>query len=121
MNRWMQVSVFTVPSTHRDIPSTVWTRASTCFARSRWPFSVTQAEEMSRRAKDGIAAVHRVQVQVSRRSAKAKELIEAGSLGQILNFRLMFGGYIDMTGQWYSQKALSAAASSWTTARTRRT
>jgi predicted dehydrogenase len=38
---------------------------------------------------------------------RAKELIDAGSLGQILNFRLMFGGYIDMAGQWYSQKALS--------------
>jgi predicted dehydrogenase len=34
-------------------------------------------------------------------------LIDAGSLGRILSFRLMFGGYIDMHGQWYAQKALS--------------
>src|SRR5262249_26487460 len=38
---------------------------------------------------------------------RAKDLIEAGRLGRILNFRLMFGGYIDMTGTWYSQKALA--------------
>jgi predicted dehydrogenase len=38
---------------------------------------------------------------------RAKALIDAGSLGRILNFRLMFGGYIDMHDQWYAQKALA--------------
>ena len=38
---------------------------------------------------------------------RAKELIDAGSLGRILNFRLMFGGYIDMHDQWYARKALA--------------
>jgi predicted dehydrogenase len=34
-------------------------------------------------------------------------MIDAGSLGPILSFRLMFGGYIDMTQQWYASKALA--------------
>jgi predicted dehydrogenase len=38
---------------------------------------------------------------------KAKDLIEKGALGKILNFRLMFGGYLDMSESWFSQKKLS--------------
>ena len=49
---------------------------------------------------------------------RAKQLIDAGSLGRILNFRLMFGGYIDMKDQWYTQKAWPAAGSSWITVHT---
>jgi predicted dehydrogenase len=38
---------------------------------------------------------------------KAKEVIEKGSLGRVLNFRLMFSGYMNMTQTWYVNKELS--------------
>src|SRR5439155_23524324 len=38
---------------------------------------------------------------------RAKELLDRNALGKILNFRLMFGGFIDMAGSWYARKDLS--------------
>ena len=70
--------------------------------------SVSAGEEMSRKATEQTrllftAFTFRFDDEVR----VAIELIDTGSLGGSLNFRLMFGGYIDMHGQWYSQKALS--------------
>jgi len=70
--------------------------------------SVAEAEEMSLAAKRAqrllfTAFKFRFHDEVRR----AKQMIDAGSLGPILSFRLMFGGYIDMTNQWYAEKTLS--------------
>ena len=102
------VSLCTVPSTHHGIAIDLLKAGVNVLCEKPLAISVTQAEEMSRTAKERnrllfTAFKFRFHDEVRR----AKELIDAGSLGQILNFRLMFGGYIDMAGQWYSQKALS--------------
>jgi dTDP-4-amino-4,6-dideoxygalactose transaminase/predicted dehydrogenase len=101
-------SLCTVPSTHRDIAIDLLDAGVNVLCEKPLAISVAQAEEMSRRAKEQnrllfTAFKFRFHDEVRR----AKELIDAGSLGKILNFRLMFGGHIDMNGQWYSQKALS--------------
>lgn len=101
-------SLCTVPSTHRDIALELLNAGVNVLCEKPLAVSVEQAEEMTRTAKDAqrllfTAFKFRFHDEVRR----AKELVDSGSLGKILNFRLMFGGYIDMSGQWYSQKALS--------------
>jgi|SoiMethySBSTD1v2_1073268.scaffolds.fasta_scaffold00140_16 perosamine synthetase len=102
------VSLCTVPSTHRDIAIDVLRAGAHVLCEKPLATSVGDAEEMSRAAKEHrrllfTAFKFRFHDEVRR----AKELIDSGSLGRILNFRLMFGGYIDMHGQWYAQKALA--------------
>ena len=102
------VSVCTVPSTHRDIAIDLLEAGVNVLCEKPLAVSVAQAEEMSRRAKERNRLLFTAfKFRFHDEVRKAKELIDAGSLGRILNFRLMFGGYIDMNGQWYSQKALS--------------
>ena len=97
-----------MPSTHRDIAIDLLNAGINVLCEKPLAISVTQAEEMSQRAKEQNRLLFTAfKFRFHDEVRKAKELIEAGSLGRILNFRLMFGGYIDMTGQWYSQKALS--------------
>jgi perosamine synthetase len=102
------VSLCTVPSTHRNIAIDLLDAGINVLCEKPLAISVAQAEEMSRRAKEQNRLLFTAfKFRFHDEVRKAKELIDAGSLGKIVNFRLMFGGYIDMNGQWYSQKALS--------------
>ena len=102
------VSLCTVPSTHRDIAIDLLDAGVNVLCEKPLAISVAQAEEMSQKAKEkGRLLFTAFKFRFHDEVRKAKELIDTGSLGNILNFRLMFGGYIDMNGQWYSQKALS--------------
>jgi perosamine synthetase len=38
---------------------------------------------------------------------KTRELIASGAIGNIIHARLMFGGYMDMSGSWYAQPEMS--------------
>jgi dTDP-4-amino-4,6-dideoxygalactose transaminase/predicted dehydrogenase len=102
------VSLCTVPSTHRDIAVDALRAGAHVLCEKPLAISVAEAEDMSRTAKEQnrllfTAFKFRFHDEVRR----AKELVESGSLGRILNFRLMFGGYIDMHDQWYARKALA--------------
>ena len=102
------VSLCTVPSTHRDITVDLLRAGVHVLCEKPLAISVAEAEEMSRTAKEQdrllfTAFKFRFHDEVRR----AKELVDSGSLGRILHFRLMFGGFIDMQGQWYAQKALA--------------
>jgi dTDP-4-amino-4,6-dideoxygalactose transaminase/predicted dehydrogenase len=102
------VSVCTVPSSHRDIVIDLLNAGAHVICEKPLAISVAQAEEMAWVARQRnrllfTAFKFRFHDEVRR----AKELIDTGSLGKILNFRLMFGGRIDMKGQWYANKALA--------------
>jgi predicted dehydrogenase len=102
------VSLCTTPSTHRDIAVDCLKAGINVLCEKPLAISVAQAEEMASNAKRAnrllfTAFKFRFHDEVRR----AKQMIDAGSLGRILSFRLMFGGYIDMAGQWYADKALS--------------
>jgi predicted dehydrogenase len=102
------VSLCTVPATHHDIALDLLGAGVNVLCEKPLAISVTEAEEMSLRAKQANRLLFTAfKFRFHDEVRKAKELIDAGSLGKILNFRLMFGGYMDMTGQWYAQKALS--------------
>jgi predicted dehydrogenase len=102
------VSLCSVPSTHRDIAVDLLRGGAHVLCEKPLAINVADAEDMVRTAKVQnrllfTAFKFRFHDEVRR----AKALIESGSLGRVLTFRLMFGGYIDMRGQWYAQKALS--------------
>ena len=102
------VSLCTVPSTHRDIAIDLLQAGVHVLCEKPLAVSVAEAEEMSLAAKRAqrllfTAFKFRFHDEVRR----AKQMIDAGSLGPILSFRLMFGGYIDMANQWYAEKTLS--------------
>jgi perosamine synthetase len=102
------VSICTVPSTHRDIVLDFLDAGINVLCEKPLAISVRDASEMSKRANDkGLLLLTAFKFRFHDEVVKAKELIDSGSLGNILTFRLMFGGYINMAGTWYSQKECS--------------
>jgi predicted dehydrogenase len=102
------VSLCTVPSSHRDIAIDLLRSGAHVLCEKPLAISVAEAEQMSQAAKEFNRLLFTAfKFRFHDEVRKAKELIHTGSLGRILNFRLMFGGYIDMHGQWYAQKALA--------------
>ena len=102
------VSLCTLPSTHRDIAVDLLGAGMHILCEKPLAISVEQAEEMAQKAKEARRLLFTAfKFRFHDEVRKAKELVDSGSLGRILNFRLMFGGYSDMAGQWYSEKALS--------------
>ncbi len=102
------VSICTVPSSHRDIALDLLGAGVHVLCEKPLAVSVAEAEEMALAAERNkrllfTAFKFRFHDEVRR----AKQMIDSGSLGRILSFRLMFGGYIDMQNQWYANKALS--------------
>ena len=102
------VSVCTLPNTHRDIVIDALRAGIHVLCEKPLAISVDQAAEMLKAAQENKrlllpAFKFRFYDEVLR----AREMIESGGFGKILNFRLMFGGYIDMAGTWYVRKELS--------------
>ena len=102
------VSICTVPSTHRDIALDVLDAGINVLCEKPLATSVRDASEMSKRATDkSLLLLTAFKFRFHEEVGKAKELIDKGSLGNISSFRLMFGGYINMSGTWYAQKEFS--------------
>ena len=102
------VSVCTLPATHREIVVDALERGIHVLCEKPLAMSADEAEAMLKAAQDNnrlllTAFKFRFYDEVVR----AKEMIQRGSFGKILNFRLMFGGYIDMAGTWYTRRELS--------------
>jgi dTDP-4-amino-4,6-dideoxygalactose transaminase/predicted dehydrogenase len=102
------VSLCSVPSTHRDIAIDLLDAGVNVLCEKPLAISVAQAEEMASSAKQNNRLLFTAfKFRFHDEVRKAKQLIDAGSLGRVVSFRLMFGGYIDMKDQWYAQKAIS--------------
>lgn len=102
------VSLCSVPSTHRDIALDLLNAGMNVLCEKPLAISVHQAEEMSKKAKEkNLLLFTAFKFRFYDAVLKAKDLIASGSMGNILNFRLMFGGYIDMTGTWYAKKEIA--------------
>jgi perosamine synthetase len=102
------VSVCTLPATHRDVTLDVLRGGIHVLCEKPLAVSAREAREMLSTAEQHNALLLTAfKFRFFDEVVRAKELVERGSLGRILTFRLMFGGYIDMAGTWYAQKALS--------------
>jgi len=102
------VSVCTVPSTHRDITLDLLNAGINVLCEKPLAISATQAQEMVDKAKEkDLILLPGFKFRFFDEVATAKEILKKGTLGRILNFRLMFGAIMDMDGRWYSQKEIS--------------
>ncbi len=102
------VSVCTIPSTHRDIVMDFLEAGIPVLCEKPLSISLREAKEMVQKADEKkLLLLTAFKLRFSEEAAKAKELIDSGVLGKILNFRLIFGGYMDMTGTWFVKKELS--------------
>ena len=102
------VSVCTVPSTHYDIVLDLLDAGIHVLCEKPLAISVDQSQAMTEKANEKkLVLLTAFKFRFYEEVLKAKELIEKGSLGRILNFRLMFGGYINVAGSWYVQREIS--------------
>lgn len=102
------VIICTVPSTHSTIALDFLNAGVNVLCEKPLAISASQAREMVEKAKEkDLQMLTAFKFRFFDEVAKTKELIDKGFLGRILNFRLMFGGYLDMSGSWFSQKELS--------------
>jgi dTDP-4-amino-4,6-dideoxygalactose transaminase/predicted dehydrogenase len=102
------VSICTLPSTHRNIVIDVLNAGVNVLCEKPLAISVEEARQMLKSAEEHKALVLTAfKFRYFDEVLKAKELLDRGDLGKILSFRLMFGGYIDMTGTWYADKKFS--------------
>ncbi len=102
------VSVCSIPSTHKEIVFDLLEAGIHILCEKPLAISVKEAEQMLIKAQEKkllLLPAHKFRFfdEVS----AAKEVLQQGVLGRILNFRLMFGGQIDMAGTWYANKAIS--------------
>ena len=102
------VSLCTVPSTHRDITLDLLDAGIHVLCEKPLAVSVMQAEEMFKKAKEkNKLLLTAFKLRFSEEILKAKELIDKKTLGELLTFRLIFGGYMEMAGTWYARKEIS--------------
>ncbi len=102
------VSVCTVPATHRDIVIDLLRGGVHVLCEKPLAVSLQQAKEMAYAAKQHDRLLFTAfKFRFYEEVARAKELIASGALGRIVNFRLMFGGYLSMAGTWYAARELA--------------
>ena len=102
------VSICTLPASHKEITLDVLNAGVHVLCEKPLAISVAEAEEMSRKADEKrLLLLTAFKFRFFDEVVRAKELIQKGSLGNILNFRLMFAGIMDLSGTWYLRKELS--------------
>jgi len=102
------VSICTVPSTHRDIVLDALDSGVNVLCEKPLAVSVQEAQEMTDKANENNKLLLTAfKFRFFEEVQQAKDLLNKGCLGKITRFRLMFGGYLDMTGSWYADKNIS--------------
>jgi perosamine synthetase len=102
------VSVCTVPANHRDIVLDLLAARIGVLCEKPLAISVSEAQEMFDKSKENnLLMLTAFKFRFFDEVLKAKEILRKGGIGKILNFRLMFGGSLDVAGTWYSNKEIS--------------
>ncbi len=102
------VSICTIPSTHKQMVLDLLDAGVHVLCEKPLAVSVAEAEAMTRKAEEKkrlLLTAFKFRFFDEVREAKA--ILEKGTLGKVLSFRLMFGGCADMSGTWFANKALS--------------
>jgi perosamine synthetase len=102
------VSICTIPATHKKITIDFLNAGVNVLCEKPLAVSVAEAREMIAQAKEkDLVLLPAFKFRFFEEVSEAKRLIKNGGFGNILNFRLMFGGYADMAGTWFANKKLS--------------
>jgi perosamine synthetase len=102
------VSLCTLPGSHHEISMDLLNAGVHVLCEKPLAVSVHEAEEMVAAAhENNLVLLTAFKFRFFEEVNKAKEMIAAKRFGRIINFRLMFAGYLDISGKWYSKKHLS--------------
>jgi perosamine synthetase len=102
------VSICTIPSTHKELTLDFLNAGINVLCEKPLAISGAEAALMVKSAEDKqLLVLPAFKFRFFEEVLAAKELIERGSLGRILSFRLMFGGSLDAAGKWFAMKDLS--------------
>jgi perosamine synthetase len=102
------VSVCTIPSTHHQIVHDLLDAGINVLCEKPLAVSLDEARSMTQKANDkNKILLTAFKFRFFDEVREAKQILDKKMLGKIINFRVMFGGYIDMKDAWYSKKELS--------------
>jgi dTDP-4-amino-4,6-dideoxygalactose transaminase/predicted dehydrogenase len=102
------VSVCSVPVTHKGIVLDLLNAGIHVLCEKPLAMNVSEGEEMLAKANEkGLLLLPAQKFRFFDEVIAVKELLDKNVLGRILNFRVMFGGQLDMTGTWYAKRAIS--------------
>ncbi|GEM_PF-89046 len=102
------ISLCTVPATHYQIVLDLLDAGIHVLCEKPLAVSVAQAQTMTAKANaKNKLLLTAFKFRFFEEVQKTKELLDKNSLGRILNFRLMFGGSINMEGSWYANREIS--------------
>lgn len=102
------VSVCTLPSTHREVALDLLDAGIHVLCEKPLAISAAQAREMVAKAQaKNRLLLTAFKFRFFEEVGKAREMIQKGSVGRILHFRLMFGGYMPMADKWYARRDLA--------------
>jgi perosamine synthetase len=102
------VSICTIPSTHKQIALDLMDAGISVLCEKPLATSSADAQAMVAKAREkNLVILSAFKFRFFDEVKEAKAILEKKTLGKILSFRLMFGGYIPMAGTWFAKKELS--------------
>ena len=102
------VSLCTVPATHHEIALDLLDAGVPVLCEKPLAVSLEEARAMAARADArGVLLVPAFKFRFHEEVGRARELLTRGVLGEILAFRVMFGGPANVRGTWYVRRSLS--------------
>ena len=101
-------SICTIPSTHKAIAMDLLSSGIHVLCEKPLAVSVLEAQEMTKKARENnLHLITAYKFRFFEEVIKAKELLSQAGFGKIVNFRLMFAGYLDMSNSWFAKKEFS--------------
>ncbi len=102
------VSICTVPATHYPMAIDLLNAGIHVLCEKPLATSAAHAQELVDKAKEkNLTLLSAFKFRFFDEVQEAKKILDAGTLGKVISFRLMFGGHIDMTGTWFANKDIS--------------
>ncbi|MDQ6891345.1 MAG: DegT/DnrJ/EryC1/StrS family aminotransferase [Acidobacteriota bacterium] len=102
------VSICTTPSTHRQIAIDFLNAGVDVLCEKPLTVSASDAKEMYAASEKGHRQlIPAFKFRFAEEVVEARRLIGRGVLGKISSFRLMFGGFAEMSGRWFADAALA--------------
>lgn len=102
------VSICTLPSTHHPIVMDLLNAGIHVLCEKPLAMTLAEAQAMTQKANEkNLHLLAAFKFRFFDEVQEAKKILDKGSLGKILNFRVMVGGQADMKGTWFADKALS--------------
>jgi len=106
--RIQAVSLCTVPSTHKTITLDLLNAGIHVLCEKPLGVSLQEAQEMVRQAKEqNRHLITAFKFRFFEEVTRTKDILQQKGIGRVLSFRLMFGGYINMSKTWYADPSLA--------------